>query len=139
MADNDLPGPVLALSFDGTGYGTDGTVWGGEFLIADYREFRRVAHLKPLPLPGGETSIRRPARMGFCLLYQALGEEAFALPEQLLPSLSETEARVIARQIERKLTTPLTSSLGRVFDGISALLGGAPVATYEGEAAVELE
>jgi hydrogenase maturation protein HypF len=139
MVDNELAGPVLALTFDGTGYGPDGTVWGGEFLVADERDFRRAAHLRLLPLPGGEASIRRPVRMGFCLLYQALGEEAFALRDQLLPALPETEARVIARQIERRLNTPLTSSLGRVFDGVSALLGGSAVATYEGQAAVELE
>ena len=77
--------------------------------------------------------------MGFCALYEALGEEAFSLREQLLPALSDTEARVIARQIERRLNTPLTSSLGRVFDAVSALLGGSPLATYEGQAAVELE
>ena len=139
MVDNELAGPVLAFSFDGTGYGPDGTVWGGEFLIADQRDYHRVAHLKPLALPGGEASIRRPVRMGFSALLEALGEEAFVLREQLLPALSEAEARVIARQIERRVNTPLTSSLGRVFDAVSALLGGPPRATYEGQAAVELE
>ncbi len=139
MVENGLSGeqPVIGICFDGTGYGTDGTIWGGEFLVADYQRFQRAAHLKPLPLPGGDASTRKPARIAYAdLLTSGLA------PDENLPSLRalpETERRILRQQMERGINTPLTSSMGRLFDAVSSLLGVCQVATYEGQAAIELE
>jgi hydrogenase maturation protein HypF len=137
LADNQERGPVIGVAFDGTGYGTDGAVWGGEFLVCDLAQFRRAAHLAYIPLPGGEAAIRRPARMAFAYLLEACGDFEAALG--LVPGLKRQEAAVVARQIERKLNSPPTSSMGRLFDAASVILGGPANATYEGEAACWLE
>jgi len=140
MAELGLEGPVIGVSYDGTGYGADGTAWGGEILIADRREFTRAAHLRPVPLPGGEGAIRHPSRMALSHLIDAFGaEEAVAKARRLLPHLSESSARVVARQMERGINSPLCSSMGRLFDAVAALLGATPEATYEGQPAMELE
>jgi hydrogenase maturation protein HypF len=133
MVENGLNGerPVIGVCFDGTGYAPDGTIWGGEFLVADYHQFERAAHFKPMPLPGGDASTRKPARIAAAYLY-ASGLPPFAL-------LAETEQRILCQQIERGINTPLTSSVGRLFDAVSSLLGVCQVATYEGQAAIELE
>ncbi|MFP4321344.1 MAG: carbamoyltransferase HypF [Anaerolineales bacterium] len=125
--------PVLGVCFDGTGYGTDGTIWGGEFLLADYADFQRLAHLKPLPLPGGDAAVRRPYRIAaaYCL---ACGLD---VPEEL--PLSPQEAAILAQQLARGVNTPLTSSMGRLFDAVSALLGVCTATSYEGQAAILLE
>jgi len=128
MAEHHLAGPVIGVAFDGTGYGLDGTIWGGEFLIADYVDFRRAGRLVPFPLPGGEAAIKRPGRI-------ALG----LLPEVSIPGLTDAEAAIARAQIARGLNTPLTSSMGRLFDAASALLGICTEVTYEGQAAMELE
>lgn len=137
LADNQERGPVIGVAFDGTGYGTDGAVWGGEFLVCDMAEFRRAAHLAYIPLPGGEAAIKRPARMAFAYLLEAF--EDFETARALLPALEAKEAEVVARQIERKLNSPPTSSMGRLFDAVSVVLGGPANVTYEGEAACWLE
>jgi len=139
MAEVGLPGPVIGVSYDGTGYGADGTAWGGEILIADRREFTRAMHLLPVPIPGGEGAIRRPARMALSHLIAAFGEKGLEKARRLIPHLSETEARVVARQIKRGINCPLTSSMGRFFDAVAALLGASEEATYEGQPAMELE
>ncbi len=139
MAEVGLPGPVIGVSYDGTGYGADGTAWGGEILVADRREFARAMHLLPVPMPGGEGAIRRPARMALSHLIAAFGEKGLEKARRLMPHLSETEARVVARQIERGINCPLTSSMGRFFDAVAALLGASEEATYEGQPAMELE
>lgn len=139
MAENGLSGerPVIGVCFDGTGYGTDGTIWGGEFLIADYQHFERAAHLKPMPLPGGDASTRRPARIACAYLLASDLTLAADLPP--VAELGETEQRILQRQIERSINTPLTSSMGRLFDAVSSLLGICQTTTYEGQAAIELE
>lgn len=139
MAELGLAGPVIGVAYDGSGYGPDGTVWGGEILIADLREFRRAAHLRSVPMPGGEAAVRRPARMALSYLLATFGEQGIGKARRLMPALAESEVRVVARQIERGLNSPLTSSLGRLFDAVSALLGGTPDVTFEGQPAMELE
>jgi hydrogenase maturation protein HypF len=137
MAENQLTGPVLGVAFDGTGYGTDGTVWGGEFLVADYRNFTRVAALHPLGLPGAEQAVREPWRMAVAYLEQAFGRAWPDFPG--LSRLVELGSEWILPLLEQRINTPLTTSAGRLFDAIAALVGLAPVAAYEGEAAMALE
>ncbi len=139
MAEHRLPAPVIGVAFDGTGYGVDGHIWGGEFLLADYADFRRVAHLAYVPLPGGAAAIRRPGRMALAYLLQACGPEALEIAPRLMPGFAPEEAEIVAAQIARKLNTPLTSSMGRLFDAVSALLGICHDVGYEGQAAIELE
>ena len=148
LADNGLETPVIGVAFDGTGMGADGNIWGGEFLVADYRDYKRVGHLEYLPLPGGAAAIKRPYRTAIGYILTLLGEDALnaviaseAKQSQLVSigQVSEVEINVIKRQIERKINSPLNSSMGRLFDAISALLGIRGAIDYEGQAAVELE
>ncbi len=139
MAEHRLPeeAVVLGLAFDGTGYGTDGTVWGGEVLICTYAEFQRLAHLRPVPLPGGEGAIRRPYRMALAWLWAAGIPWDPDLPP--VRELEPREGRVLEAQLTGRLPSPLTSSLGRLFDAVSSLLGIRHRITYEAQAAIELE
>jgi hydrogenase maturation protein HypF len=139
LADNGWSpddGPVIGVAWDGTGYGTDGRIWGGEFLIADYHGFQRVAHLEYLPIPGGEAAIRNPYRLAVGYLYALTGR---------LPSFpfetgaGEEELRIIQRQIDKGINCPQTSAGGRLFDAVAALLGIRERITYEAQAAIELE
>ena len=148
MADNGLESPVIGVAFDGTGLGADGNIWGGEFLIADYRNYKRVGHLEYLPLPGGAAAIKRPYRTAIGYILTLLGEDALdavivskGKRSQLasIGQVTEVEVEVIKRQIEKRINSPLTSSMGRLFDAISALLGIRGEIDYEGQAAVELE
>jgi hydrogenase maturation protein HypF len=135
LADNGETGPVLGVAFDGTGYGTDGTIWGGEFLLADLVGFRRLAHLAPVPMPGGVTAVRQPWRMAAAYL-----DEAYGRPPESLDVLRRNEDRwadVLA--VAASGTQPRTSSAGRLFDAVSAVLGVRDAIHYEGQAAIELE
>jgi hydrogenase maturation protein HypF len=139
MAEHGLNGdtPVIGFSFDGTGYGTDGAIWGGEVLVATYRGFRRAAHLKYFSLPGGDEAIRRPYRTALAALWAAGIEWAEALPPVAVTSV--IERGVLQRQLETGLNTTLTSSMGRLFDAVAALAGVRQVAGYEAQAAIEFE
>jgi hydrogenase maturation protein HypF len=139
MAENGVSDKVIGVAFDGTGYGTDGHIWGGEFLLADYRRFRRLAHFKYVPLPGGEAAIRRPYRMAVSHLLSAFGEEALDLPLELWSRVHPAELALMRRMMAARVNCPLTSSCGRLFDAVSALLGVRGVVNYEGQAAIELE
>jgi len=152
LADNGVESPVIGVAFDGTGMGADGNIWGGEFLIADYRSFRRAGHLEYLPLPGGDAAINKPYRTAIGYILTLLGENGFNAAiaalndvkgkqsrQASIGQVGEVEIDIIKRQIERKINSPLCSSMGRLFDAISALLGIRAEIDYEGQAAVELE
>ncbi len=140
MADNGLANKkVIGVAFDGTGYGADGNIWGGEFLIADYEGFERACHLKYMPLPGGEMAIREPWRIAAAYLYEIFGKGFLALGLNFVSRLDKGKCRVLEKMIEQKINTPLTSSMGRLFDAVSALVGVREKINYEGQAAIELE
>lgn len=139
MAENGLDGEVIGVIFDGTGYGTDGTVWGGEFLVGEYGGFRRAGHLRQVPLPGGDAAVREPFRMALAYLHDAFGADCFDLPLPWLAEIGEAERKLYLRMLERRLNSPLTSSCGRLFDAVAALMGVRGRVTYEGQAAMELE
>jgi hydrogenase maturation protein HypF len=139
MAEHGLDGsqPVIGLAFDGTGYGEDGAIWGGEVLVADYQKYERVYHLEYFPLPGGDAAVKKPARTALALLW-SLGLE---WDDHLAPVAAFcAEDRAILRvQLERKINTPLTSSMGRLFDAAAALAGVRQSVNYEAQAAIEFE
>jgi hydrogenase maturation protein HypF len=139
MAENALQGEVLGLICDGTGWGTDGAVWGGEILRGDYRQFKRVAHFRYVPYPGGDINARKPYRMGLVYLYSALGEKGMDIANDILPDLTGEEKRLMLRQMEAKTPASLTSSCGRLFDAVGSVLGICGINKYEGQAAAELE
>lgn len=139
LADNgwDKTQSVIGVCFDGTGYGSDGAIWGSEFLIGGYQGYSRFAHLKYTPLPGGDAAVRRCSRMALAHLWAAgLDWESSFAPAA---SLSLEERSVLHIQLEKGVNAPLTSSMGRLFDAVSALIGVRQTATYEGQAAIELE
>jgi hydrogenase maturation protein HypF len=139
MADNGLMGDsqAIGVSFDGTGYGEDGAIWGGEFLLADYRDFRRFAHLAYTPLPGGDAAVRKPARTALAYLWQAGLDWDSVLPS--VQALCVEERQALRSQLERQLNAPLASSMGRLFDAVAALTGIRQQVNYEAQAAIELE
>ncbi len=145
LADNERPDEerVIGVALDGTGYGTDGAVWGGEFFEGSLQEgFVRRAHLEYAPLPGGSAAIRQPWRMALARLVTLYGEEeTLKLPLAVVREAGERNVRLVARLVEHGLNTPPTSSAGRLFDAVAALVGvpGSGRATYEGQAAIELE
>lgn len=136
LADAGEEGPAIGVIFDGTGYGLDDRIWGGEFLVGDARGFQRAAHLEYLPLPGGDEAIRRPYRLALVYLRTLLGD--VPLPATL-KEIPPQERRTLRRMVERGVNTMLTSSAGRLFDAVSALLGVRQETSYEAQAAVELE
>jgi hydrogenase maturation protein HypF len=140
MAENELEPPVLGVSWDGTGYGLDHTIWGGEFFLVTHETSERVAHLRPFPLLGGEKAIKEPRRTAIGLLYALLGEKAFERKDLApIASFSTTELSSLKTMLARQLNSPMTSSIGRLFDAISALVGLRQVVRFEGQAAMELE
>ncbi|MBA7685539.1 Carbamoyltransferase HypF [subsurface metagenome] len=139
MVDNAVETPVIGVALDGTGYGSDGNIWGGEFLVADYQRFTRMAHLEYLPLPGGATAIKKPYRIALSYLLSLLGEDALKQDLPFLEQLDRTETGIIRKQIEKRINSPLTSSCGRLFDAASALIGVRGEIDYEAQAAIELE
>src|SRR5205814_2128663 len=139
MAEHNLAGPVIGVSFDGTGWGTDGTIWGGEFLVGDYRRFTRAAHLRYVALPGGEAAVREPWRMALAYWMDAQGASASVPALPGAGRVDEQTMRTVRRMIERGFNTPQTSSAGRLFDAVAALVGVRDRVSYEGQAAMELE
>ena len=140
MAENELEPPVLGVSWDGTGYGTDGTIWGGEFLVAVQDSFQRVAHLRQFRLPGGETAVKEPRRTAVAVLYEIWGQNGLE-DRDLAPvaEFSKTELGLIRQMLAKGINAPVTSSAGRLFDVVAALVGIRQQVTFEGQAAMELE
>jgi hydrogenase maturation protein HypF len=139
MAEHHLEGRVIGLAFDGTGYGPDGTLWGGEVLLATAGDYERAAFLEPLPLPGGAAAIRAPWRMALSYLHQAFGAGCRDLHTPLMKTVDPRQADIVLRMTAQGLNAPLTSSVGRLFDGVAALLGLRHTVAFEGQAAMELE
>ena len=140
LAENGVGGRALGVTWDGTGLGTDGTIWGGEFLLGDAAGFERVAHLRPFLLPGGEAAVREPRRAALGLLREARGDAGLAgMASDLDLMFDETELAILERMLASGINCPVTTSMGRLFDGVAALLGLHPSVTFEGEAAMALE
>ncbi len=139
MAEHSLPAsqPVIGIAFDGTGYGEDGSIWGGEFLLVDYKSFKRISHMKYIPLPGGDASIRKPARIALAYLWANGLDWDPELPP--VAALCAEERSILKSQLELKINTPLTSSMGRFFDAVASLCGIRQVVNYEAQAAIEFE
>jgi hydrogenase maturation protein HypF len=140
MAENELDPPVLGVSWDGTGYGTDGTIWGGEFLVPDQDSFQRVAYFRQFRLPGGEMAVKEPRRTALAILFEIWGQDGLE-DEGLAPvsQFSKTERGLIRQMLAKGISAPVTSSAGRLFDAVASLLGIRQVVTFEGQAAIELE
>ena len=138
MAENNLTGPVIGVVLDGTGFGEDQTIWGGEVLIAELNTYERAANFTPIPLPGGDMAVKEPWRMAVSYLYNSFGEDIFTLPLALIQNRQE-EVQTIVQMIKHNFNAPLSSSCGRLFDSVSALLGLAEKVTFEGQAAIALE
>jgi len=139
LADNNHAEKALGVICDGTGYGTDGNIWGMEFLLGDFNGFERLAHLEYVPLPGGEAAVKEPFRMTVSYLYQYFGQAGVWQATENLQSLKKEEIAIIIQQLEAGFNCPLTSSCGRLFDAVSALLGICTKVNYEGQAAIEME
>jgi hydrogenase maturation protein HypF len=140
MAENELDPPVLGVSWDGTGYGLDGTVWGGEFFLVTETSCERVAHLRQFRLPGGDAAVKEPRRTALGLLYAMFGEAAFAMAN-LAPvrAFSPADLGPLKTMLARGLNSPQTSSVGRLFDAVASLAGPRQQVRFEGQAAMELE
>ena len=140
MAENEVPFPALGVAWDGTGFGTDGTIWGGEFLLAKEDGFDRVTHFRQFRLPGGDVAIRQPRRAALSVLFEALGESALE-QKDLAPvrEFEEGDLGLIRQMLTRGLQAPMTSSAGRLFDAVAAIAGIRQQNTFEGQAAMELE
>ncbi len=139
MAENGIKEKVLGIAWDGTGYGEDGTLWGGEFLIADYQSYIRAYHIKPFKLIGGERAVKEPKRVAISILFHIYGKDAFGVVEERIKGLSEKEVELLYKAWSGNVNSPLSSSVGRLFDAVASLLGLKQVLSYEGQAAIMLE
>ena len=140
MAENELSPPALGVSWDGTGYGLDGTIWGGEFFLVTDKTVKRAAHLRPFRLPGGEQAVREPRRTALGLLYEIIGDVVFERKD-LAPvaAFSRTELAALKTMLAKQLNSPVTSSMGRLFDAVASLVNLRQQMRFEGQAAMELE
>jgi hydrogenase maturation protein HypF len=138
MAENHLRGDVIGVAFDGTGYGIDGSIWGGEFMVADFAGFTRRGHLRTVLLPGGDVAVRQPWRMALSYLRDTFGRQMPGDLECFRP-VAEKQVELVDTMISRQIQTLQTSSSGRLFDAVAALVGLASEVTFEGQAAIALE
>lgn len=139
MADNSLRGRVIGVALDGTGYGLDGRIWGGEFLACGFGGFERRGHLRYVPLAGGDSAIREPWRSALAYLRAAFGPQATSLPLPLFEEIPAHRIAIVETMLSRNIQTIETSSCGRLFDAVASILGLRHETTYEGQAAIELE
>ena len=139
MVEYKLKGKVFGVAFDGTGLGDDGNLWGGEFLICDYKGFERVAHIENFKLLGGEKAIKEPKRVALSLLFECFGKNAINLNIPTIKAFSQTELNALYIAWQKGLNAPLSSSAGRLFDAIASLVGVNQVVSYEGESGLMLE
>ena len=139
MAENHLQGTVIGFALDGTGYGTDGNIWGGEVLVATYASFERAAHLEYVPMPGGAAAIHEPWRMAISYLSHYFGRDFLDMNLPFVAKLDQRRVEIILQMLERGINSPLTSSCGRLFDAVAALIGIRQSVKYEAQAAIELE
>ena len=139
MAEDHLDGKVIGIALDGTGYGTDGAIWGGEVLLADYVQVQRAAHFDYVALPGGEAAIREPWRIAVSYLAKHFGKSLAGLEIPFVKDLDRRNLDILLQMIDRRLNSPLTSSCGRLFDAVAALIGLRSTINYEAQAAIELE
>ena len=139
MFDNDLDEEVIGVSFDGVGFGTDGAAWGGEFLVCSRKDFERVYHLEYVPQPGGDLATREIWRMALSYLYKTYQNEFNSIKTPLLERINKNKVSVVAQMIEKNINSPLTSSMGRLFDAVSSLLGICDDAKFEADGAILLE
>jgi hydrogenase maturation protein HypF len=139
MAENKLEGDVIGLAFDGAGYGPDGTLWGGEILIANSHEFKRTGHLATIAMPGGAAAIREPWRMAISYLQHTFGDDFLNLDLPVLGEIEAGKVNILREMISKQVNSPLTSSLGRLFDGVAAICGMRKQVNFEGQAAMEFE
>jgi hydrogenase maturation protein HypF len=140
MAENGIQPPALGVSWDGTGYGLDGTIWGGEFFLVTDKNVERVAHLRPFRLPGGDAAVKEPRRVALGLLYEIFGGAVFARKD--LPpvaAFAKTELAALKTILANSLNSPITSSMGRLFDAVASLTNLRQQMRFEGQAAMELE
>jgi hydrogenase maturation protein HypF len=140
MAENELAPPVLGVAWDGTGYGLDGTIWGGEFFRVTENKIERVAHLRPFPLPGGDKAVKEPRRVALGLLYGLMGEEVFEHKElPTIAAFTTAELTALRSMLARGVNSPVTTSMGRLFDAVASLTGIRQTLDFEGQAAMDLE
>jgi hydrogenase maturation protein HypF len=140
MAENELEGSVLGVSWDGTGYGTDGTVWGGEFLLTNETDYTRVACLRRFRLPGSTPAVKEPRRTALGVVYEILGNSVFAMKDSIpVCFFSDKEISILAQMLQKGIQSPWTSSAGRLFDAVASLAGLRQMIKFEGQAAMEME
>lgn len=139
MAEHNLKGKIIGVAFDGTGFGEDANIWGGEFLLADYNTYERMGHLDYIPMPGGKFAILEPWRMASMYLYKSFGDNFLELNLDFVRRLNPDNWRILKKMSLRQINSPLTSSIGRLFDAVSSLLGIRDRIDYEAQAAIELE
>ena len=139
MAENKVKDKVLGIAWDGTGYGEDGTLWGGEFLVCDYRSYERAFHFKPFRLIGGEKAVKEPRRVALSLLFELFGEKAIGMELPTLNAFGEKEVENLFKVWKSGINSPFSSSVGRLFDAVSSLLGIKHILSYEGQGAMMIE
>jgi hydrogenase maturation protein HypF len=139
MAERNHAGQAIGVVFDGTGYGLDGTIWGGEFLVGDSAGFERYGTMTPLPLIGGDAAIKEPYRIALGVLFSMYGDTLPLLPIEWLKNMEPTRLTLLRQAYDRRINTFYSHGMGRLFDAVSALIGIRPIASFEGQSAMELE
>ncbi len=139
MAENGITGKVIGVAFDGTGFGTDGKIWGGEFLVADFAGFERRAHFRYIALAGGDRAVREPWRLGLSYLLDTFGAQLVPLDLPLFQRVPPKKIATVRSMIERRINTVDTSAAGRLFDAVASIVGVRDEVNFEAQAAIELE